>query len=124
MPQGLLSLGMDRGAKRRRCPRRNQLGVIASIGAEHGSGWAKGREVCGRTVPTFPRPDRAGGTGADVPRPDQRTSAPKEADVRRDEVRYAGNEARPFLGRSASRQSPHDAPSWRAASRRSIRPRA
>src|SRR5208337_716585 len=62
--------------------------------------------------------------GADGPPSDERTPEPKEADVWRDGVRYAGNEARPFLGRSASRQGPHDPPSWRAASRRASRPRA
>ena len=38
------------------------------------------------------------GSGADVPRPFERTSSPKEADVIRDEVRYAGSEPDPSLG--------------------------
>ena len=90
-------------------------------GEERSVGWASGHEggrgavdPAGRQVPG------AAALGVDGPRPRERTCSPKEADVRREERRRAGDRfPRPFLGRPASRLGPRDAPSWHVASRRS-----
>ena len=113
MPQGLLSLGINRGTTRwhrtrsgpawRHAPRSEAWDTKAA-----GARFA--RCVAGSSPGSRARIGLAK-PGADGPPSDERTPEPKEADVWRDEVRCAGNEARPFLGRSASRQGPHDPPS-------------